>query len=85
MDANDKLLGENIYNIMSSWLGQNPNFNRKLVLEAPLISPTDEKKTSSHIPLKRKKKTINIQFLSVLLSEQIAAHFLYYQPLGQHW
>ena len=84
MDANDKLLGENIYNIMSK-SKKNPNFDRKLVLEAPLISPTDEKKTSSHIPLKRKKKPINIQFLSVLLSEQIAAHFLYYQPLGQHW
>ena len=55
MDANDKLLGENIYNIMSK-SKKNPNFDRKLVLEAPLISPTDEKKTSSHIPLKRKKK-----------------------------
>ena len=36
MDANDKFLGKNIYNIMSSWLGQNPNFNRKFVLMAPL-------------------------------------------------
>ena len=58
MDANDKLLGENIYNIMSK-SKKNPNFDRKLVLEAPLISPTDEKKTSSHISLLSVKRNNN--------------------------